>query len=59
MRRISDEEAHEIRKKELKFTRHFYEREAHRINFQKIKEIWEHGEIFQEGKNKFRVSLPI
>lgn len=57
--KVSAEEAKEIRKKPLKFTRHFYEREVSRIDFQRIKIVWENGEIHREGKNKFRVVMKI
>ena len=55
--RVTTEESREIRKKPLRFTRHFYEREVSRIDFQRIKIIWENGEIHKEGKNKFRTSM--
>lgn len=57
--KVPAEESKGIRKKPLKFTRHFYEREASRIDFQKIKIIWENGEIYKEGKNKFRAVMKI
>lgn len=55
--KASAQESEKIRKKPLKFTRHFYQREVSRIDFQKIKIIWENGEIYKEGKNKFRAVM--
>ena len=55
--KASDKNVEDIRKKPLKFTRHFYEREISRLDFQKIRIIWENGEIYREGKNKFRAVM--
>lgn len=55
--KLSDQDAETVRKKPLIFAKHFYVREVSRINYQRIRIVWENGEIHREGKNKFRVVM--
>ena len=55
--KIPDQEAETIRKKPLRFAKHFYMREVSRVNYQRIRIVWENGEIYKEGKNKFRITM--
>ena len=55
--KLSDQDAETVRKKPLIFAKHFYVREVSRINYQRIRIVWENGEIHREGKNKFRTTM--
>jgi hypothetical protein len=52
-----DECFDEIRKKRFVFEKHFVYRELSRLDYQKIRQILDEGELHQEGKHKYRVSL--
>lgn len=47
----------ELRKKRFVFEKHFAYREVSRLDYQKIKQILEQGELNREGKHKYRASL--
>ncbi len=50
-------EKNELLKKPIVLSRHFYEREFHRLRFRELETIMQEGEITKEGENKYRASM--
>jgi predicted small integral membrane protein len=57
--KLTKEEADKLRLKKVMLSYHSSMRWMYRLNFRKIEDVIQIGEIFQEGKNKFRAVLPI
>lgn len=57
--RLTKEETDKLRQKKVILSYHSAVRWMYRVNFRKIEDIIQNGEIFLEGKNKFRAVLPI
>lgn len=58
MRRVAEEDVQRIRRDGLKLSEHYLKRELTRIDFAAAKEIFDHGELYSEGKTKFRAVIP-
>lgn len=59
MRKLTEEEKGRIRKKPVMLSRHFVMRWMFRLRFRTIESMLEYGDVYQEGRNKFRAVLPI
>jgi hypothetical protein len=57
--KLTKEEADKLRKKKIMLSYHSAMRWMYRLNFRKIEDVIQNGEIFLEGRNKFRAVLPI
>ena len=58
-RKVPEEALANIRTKTLVIDKHAALRALMKISFKKIEDVIMFGEIWQEGKNKFRAVLPI
>jgi len=58
-RKLTAEESREIKKKSVMLDYHSAMRWFYRLNFKKVEDVIEQGEIWQEGKHKFRAVLPV
>ena len=58
-RKLTKGEADRLRQKEAMLSCHATMRWMHRLNFKRMEDIIQLGDIWQEGKNKFRAILPI
>ncbi len=58
-KKLSKGEADRLRKKQVMLDYHSAMRWMYRLNFKRVEDVIEEGEIWQEGKNKFRAVLPI
>lgn len=59
LRKLTKEESEKLREKPFAIDKHVMVRELQRLGFRKIDEVFMCGEIWQEGKRKFRSVLPI
>ncbi len=57
--KLAKEEAEALRKKKVELSYHSTIRWMYRMNFKKIEDVIRDGEIWREGKNKYRAVLPI
>ncbi len=58
-RKLSKEEEFKIREKPFAIDKYVMIRTLNRLGFRRVEDVFEYGEIWQEGKNKFRAVLPI
>lgn len=58
-RKLTKEEADKLRQKSFAIDKYVMMRALNRLRFRKIDDVVKYGEIWQEGKNKFRATLPI
>ncbi len=58
-RRLSKEKADKLREKPFAIDKYVMIRALNRLGFRRIEDVVQHGEIWKEGKNKFRAALPI
>lgn len=58
-RKLTKEEADRLRQKPFAIDKHVMMRALGRIGFRKVEDVVMYGEMWQEGKNKFRAVLPI
>lgn len=57
--KLTKEKADKLRQKEVMLGYHSVTRWMYRLNFKRIEDIIQNGEIWQEGRDKFRAVLPI
>ena len=58
-RRLTKEESDKLRQKPFAMDKYTMMRALDRLGFRKLDDIVKYGEIWQEGKNKFRAVIPI
>lgn len=58
-RKLTKEEADKIIQKQIELNFHSAMRWMYRLNFKRMEDVIQNGEIWQDGKNKFRAVLPI
>ena len=56
---LTKEEADNLRRKKVVMSYHSATRWMNRLNFKKIEDVIQEGEIRKEGKNKYRAVMPI
>lgn len=60
MEKLSQDETEKLRRKPIfADVEHFVMRNIYRVNFEKTKDAILYGEIYREGKNKYRAVLPL
>ena len=59
LRKLTKKEADKLRKKSVAIDKYVMMKILNRIGFRKVDDVVMNGEIWQEGKNKFRAVLPI
>lgn len=57
--KLSEEEAQILKKKPFFINKHVMTRELRRLRFRRVEEVFASGEIFQEGKRKYRSVVPV
>jgi len=57
--KLLKEQADILRRKKVMLGYHAAIRMMYRLNFKKIEDVIQNGEIWREGKNKFRAILPL
>lgn len=58
-RKLVQEEADKLRQKPFAIDKYVMTKALNRIGFRRVEDVVNHGEIWQEGKNKFRAVLSI
>lgn len=57
--KLTKEQADILRRKKIMLGYHAVMQMMYRLNFKKIEDVIQNGEILREGKNKFRAVLPL
>jgi len=58
-RRLTKEEADKLKQKPFAIDKYIMMKALSRLGFRRVEDVVNNGEIWQEGKNKFRAILPI